>query len=528
MAHSGITKYETVLAGAAVVVLAAGLRLWELTAKSLWFDETVSVFLASQPLERVLALVVANDTHPPLHYLMLHFWMAFFGSGEAAVRSLSVLISVPVVAVTWAFGRRLVGTGPALFAALLVAVAPSQVAAGQEARMYGLLTLTALLSWWALWAAVVGSGMRGNGDILGGRKAWATYAVATAAMLYTHYFGFFVVASQGIYLVGLRPASRGAWRRPILGMLGAMILFLPWMPTLAMQLSGGRAWPEHRQPLSWNLPVDTLAAMTVGRPVVGPVAGPVGPGGIKVGPLNGDRAPVQATGALAALGFAAVLALSALGAVHRRIPRDARVLFLCAGLLPLALALGASLVRNVYAPRYLLFITPPLALLVAAGAAALAAGPNRLLRAAGLLLMVLVLIPNAVGTAAFYRQPRLDVFDWRLVSRTLAEQARPDDAIAFLPGFSKIPVNYYFRGPQPRVVLTPRGEGDVEGPGGARLPQVADGLARHQRVWILTVPPVPPAVEALLEALGRRGFEVRRQEAINMARLILVERLQER
>ncbi|MDI6772633.1 MAG: glycosyltransferase family 39 protein [bacterium] len=509
-----ISRGEAVTA-AAVVVLAAGLRLWGLTAKSLWFDETISIFLASQPLERMLALVVANDPHPPLHYLLLHFWMAFFGSGEAAVRVLSVLISVPVVAVTWAFGRRLVGAGPALFAALLVAASPSQVAAGQEARMYGLLTLTALLSWWALWGAVVGGDRRGDADILGGRRAWATYAVATAAMLYSHYYGFFVVASQVGYLLWRRTA-KAQWRRWVYASLGVMLLFIPWMPSFVQQLAGGRAWPAHRVPLAPATLFDTLAAMTVGRPILDPW-----------GP---KLTTIQAVGTswIAVVGLIAAVALAVAAVRGSNTQRETRALLISAALGPPVVAFAVSLGINVYAPRYLLFIVPPVALLVGAGAAALAGGRARLLGAAGVLLPVLVLIPNAVGTAAFHRQSRLDVFDWRLVSRTLAEQARPEDAIAFLPGFSRIPVNYYFRGPQPRIVLTPRGEGDVEGPGGARLPQVADALARHQRVWILTVPPVPPAVGTLLEALRRRGFEVRRQEAVNMARLILVERLQER
>ncbi|MDQ7840960.1 MAG: glycosyltransferase family 39 protein [bacterium] len=500
---------------AAVVVLSAGLRLWGLTAKSLWFDETVSVFLASQPLERMLALVAANDPHPPLHYLLLHFWMAFFGSGEAAVRVLSVLISVPVVAVTWAFGRRLVGAGPALFAALLVAVAPSQVAAGQEARMYGLLTLTALLSWWALWGAASGGDRRDDGGISGDRRAWVTYAVATAAMLYSHYFGFFVVASQMGYLIWRRTDSE-QWRRWVYASLGVVLLFLPWMPCFIQQLAGGRAWPAHRVPLAPTTLVDTLAAMTVGRPILD-----------HWGP---KLTTIQAAGTpwIAVIGLIAAVALVVAAVRGSNIRRDTIAPLIAAALGPPVLAFAVSLGLNVYAPRYLLFIVPPVALLVAGGAAALAGGPKRWGIVAGLLLPILVLIPNAAGTMAFHRQPRLDVFDWRLVSRTLAEQARPDDAIAFLPGFSRIPVNYYFHGPQPRIVLTPRGEGDVEGPGGAGLAQVADGLARHQRVWILTVPPVPPAVGALLEALGSRGFEVRRQEAVNMVRLILVERLQDK
>lgn len=513
-------------AAAAVVVLGAGLRLWGLTAKSLWFDETISVFLASQPLERMLALVATNDPHPPLHYLLLHFWMALFGSGEAVVRVLSVLISVPVVAVTWAFGRHLVGAGPALFAALLVAVAPSQVAAGQEARMYGLLTLTVLLSWWALWGALAGGDRRDDVGISGGRKAWVIYAIATAAMLYSHYFGFFVVASQVGYLIWRR-TDEAQWRRWVYASLGVVLLFVPWMPCFIQQLAGGRAWPAHRVPLAPATLVDTLAAMTVGRPILD-----------QWGPKTTTIQAVE-TSWIAVIGLIAAVALVVAAAVAAgrgsNMRRETRALLIASALGPPVFAFAVSLGINVYAPRYLLFIVPPVALLASAGAAALAGGLKRLPRAAGLLgaagvllLLILVLIPNAVGTAAFHRQPRLDVFDWRLVSRTLAEQARPEDAIAFLPGFSRIPVNYYFRGPQPRIVLTPLGERDVEAPGGARLPQVADALAQHQRVWILTVPPVPPAVEALLEALGRRGFEVRRREAVNMARLILVERLQER
>jgi 4-amino-4-deoxy-L-arabinose transferase-like glycosyltransferase len=566
------------IAVAATVVLAAGLRLAGLTSKSLWFDETVSVFLAGQPVERLLTLVVANDTHPPLYYLLLRAWTALFSSGEAEVRALSVLISVLVVIVTLAFGRRLAGPVPALLAGLLVTVAPSQVAAGQEARMYGLLTLVSLVSWWALWEAVVsdpGSPQAcaaggGRSRCGGGREpaVWVTYATAAAAMLYTHYFGLFVLASQGAFLLVRRPTpgakrlrgklampsavqrpTAGAkWRLRAIGVLGAVILFLPWVPAFALQLAGGRAWPEHRQPLGLNLPVDTVAAMTVGRPVVGPIVGPVGPAGTRIEMQGQPAARTPADGSdrrntavrwIAALGFAAAMALAAAGTCSRQLSRDARALLLCAGLLPLVLALGASLVRNIFAPRYMLFITPPIALLIGAGAAAFATSGRRIhnaMREGGgasggggawpvaltVALVFVVILPNLLGLASFYRQPALDVFDWRKVARALAAQARDDDAVVFLPGFSRIPVDYYFRGPQLRLVLTPRGE-DVEGPGSARMAEVVGVLARHPRVWILTVPPVPPAVGVLVESLSQQGFAVQRLQTVNMVRLILLE-----
>jgi hypothetical protein len=49
-------------------------------------------------------------------------------------------------------------------------------------------------------------------------------------------------------------------------------------------------------------------------------------------------------------------------------------------------------------------------------------------------------------------------------------------------------------------------------------------LAQRPRVWIVTVPPVPPSVETLITALGRRSYGVARRQEINMARLILLER----
>ncbi len=500
-----VSGFRWFAAAAAVALGALALRAVGLTSKSLWFDETVSVFLAARPVAAMLALLPANDPHPPLYYLLLRAWMAAFGDGEAAVRALSVLISAPVALVTWMFGRRLVGSAPAaLLAAGLVAVAPSQIAAGQEARMYGLLTLTALLSWWALWAALTGDQ----------RRAWIAWVLITALMLYTHYYGFFVVASQVGYLLWRR-ADGGQWRRWVYASLGVVFLFLPWMPSFIQQIAGGRAWPAHRVPLSAAILLDTLAAMAVGRPT------------LESWGLRAPAIQTAVTVALAVAGMIAALALAASAARSRTVPRGAALLLLAASLGPSVIAFAASLVVNVYAPRYLLFIVPPIALLVAVGAAALFASPARWIRVAGGVLPILVLIPNVAGALAFHRQSRLDVFDWRLVSHTLAAQARPDDAIAFLPGFSRIPVNYYFRGPQVRLALTPVGA-DVVGEGRMQTAQVVEALARHPRVWILTVPPVPPAVEVLVGALGERAYAVTRQEGINMARLILLERSQEK
>jgi uncharacterized membrane protein len=500
------------LTGAALALVAAALRVIGLTDKSLWFDETVSVLFAQQPVARLLALVGANDPHPPLYYLLLHVWVGWFGAGEAVVRVLSVLLSVPVVLVTWLFGRRVIGPWPATLAALLVALAPIQVAAGQEARMYGLLTLTAVASWWALWAALTAPGGRGGDAAVAGPRLWTAYAVTTALLLYSHYYGFFVVLSQAGYLLW-RQMGVAEWRRVVYSWVGVSLLLLPWWPSLVQQLAGGRAWPAHRLPLTAATLPDTLAAMTVGRPL------------FETWEARLPAMQFVGTPWPAALGMAAAVMLAIVALRGGRFRRDGVALLVAAALGPPVLAFVLSLGLNVYAPRYLLFIAPPLALLVAAGAGVVAADRSVWWRAASLILPVLIIVPNALGTLAFCRQPRLDSFDWRQVSRTIAIDARADDVIVFLPGFSRIPVDYYLRGHQPRLPLTPRGEGAV-GPGGVDLAAVVEQLAGHPRVWILTVPPIPPAVGRLLEALDERSYMAHRRQSVNAAVLILLERAQ--
>ena len=98
----------TILLGLAVAVLllALGLRLYRLDGQSFWYDEGTSVLLAGRDLPTI-ARDAAADIHPPLYYFLLHYWTAAFGTSEIAARSLSVVLGVLLVAVTWLLGRRL-------------------------------------------------------------------------------------------------------------------------------------------------------------------------------------------------------------------------------------------------------------------------------------------------------------------------------------------------------------------------------------------------------------------------------------
>lgn len=143
----------------ALIWLGFGARVFRLGTQSLWLDEALSVVFSRPALRPMLSTIVNQDLHPPLYYLILHFWMRVVGQSEFAVRFPSVFEGLPVVAATYALGSavlhrpadggrsRVVGVLGAIF----IAFSPFMVYYAQEARMYSLLATFGALSSLALW-----------------------------------------------------------------------------------------------------------------------------------------------------------------------------------------------------------------------------------------------------------------------------------------------------------------------------------------------------------------------------------------
>ena len=125
-----------------VLLAAFALRMFRLGVASLWYDETVSTFLARQDLVD-LTRHTAGDIHPPLYYYLLHFWGQFAGWSEFSVAFLSLLFGILLIALVYRVARDWFDGKVALIGALLVAASPYNLWYSQEVRMY---TLGAVLS----------------------------------------------------------------------------------------------------------------------------------------------------------------------------------------------------------------------------------------------------------------------------------------------------------------------------------------------------------------------------------------------
>src|SRR5688572_4700486 len=118
-----------------VLVAALALRLWDLTARSLWLDEAVEYWVATASLAELPTTVRDLIQDPPLYSFLLHAWMRV-SEHEAWLRLLSVLCGLGSVAGAMLLGYRLQGTACALAAGVLMTILPTSVRYAQEIGQY--------------------------------------------------------------------------------------------------------------------------------------------------------------------------------------------------------------------------------------------------------------------------------------------------------------------------------------------------------------------------------------------------------
>ena len=224
----------------ALVLLAFFLRTRELGI-GFWIDEGLSVGISDRPLGDIPD-ALRLDGSPPLYYLLLHVWMSVAGTSEEAVRALSVVFGLVAVPVAWWAARTLFGTRSGWMAAVLAATNPFLTQYAQEARMYALTVLLSLIA-----SAAFARMVAFEDD----RRRWAIgFAVAFAAMLYTHNWALFFGAACGAAWLFLLVRAPAPERRDLLvngaiGFGGAVLLYLPWIPiTLYQAAHTGAPWAE--------------------------------------------------------------------------------------------------------------------------------------------------------------------------------------------------------------------------------------------------------------------------------------------
>lgn len=376
-----------------IIILIAGALLTMLVslaiglAQSVWFDEAYSIMLAKQSAGELLRLT-GLDTHPPLYYLLLKAWAGLFGWSEFVLRSLSVLAAGGAVVFGGLLVRRLFGVKAALVTLLFIVLAPFLLRYGFEIRMYSLASLIGIAATYVLVNALSASG----------RRQWVLYglyAVLVALGVYTLYYMALLWVAHVVWLLWLwrrekRPLKKAPW---LLAFVGSVLLFLPWLPTFVSQVGNGALAPISQAMTLENL-IGIISFGFVYQPVWQLTAG----------------VSLLVLFAIVMVSYVVVRAFKMADKKH--IPY--LVLLAMYVLVPIAILTIVSLVRPMYVERYLAHVIIGGLLLVGVSAAVVLPRATRTVRAAILLLPVIMLVGAAhlvqVGNYNFQRlqKPTVD------------------------------------------------------------------------------------------------------------------------
>jgi mannosyltransferase len=422
------------------ILLAFALRVYALDAQSLWNDEGTSVALALLSIEAIIN-GAARDIHPPLYYLLLHFWMPLAGNTEYAVRFLSVIAGVVIVALVFRIAYFVFDEHVALLAALLTALSPFQVYYSQEARMYVWVMLFAAISVYAMMCWLnLKTQISNLKPVFGiwdlGFGTWLIYIAATIAMLYTQYVGAFIVLAEnlafGVWLFFAIRNSQFAIRTLVNWFAGQLIigsLFLPWYLFAGGQLA---TWPSISEPL--DLPTLVWRVLNV----------------FSVGlTLDGNLATITS------------ILLGGLFLLGCWRPTASLLLWT---LVPIAAMYIVSLTRPAYNPKFLLLATPAFYILAAHGLDHISRFTFRVSRftfhVSRSRLLSFVICSFVIGSFVislinYYTDPRYARDDYRTILQFIDAHERAGDGIlANAPGQIDV-VRYYWRGNQ-QLFLLPR------------------------------------------------------------------------
>jgi len=396
---------------AVMLVPLAVLRFWSL---DLPFDAdymTQRLFFGSLDIGDILAHDYPDQRHPQLFYLVLHFFL-YFGHQEWLARLPAVLFSLGSAVALFALARPYLGGLRSLVGVLLFMLSTSFFEHSRDVSDLSLFIMLALLACHLFLRCLREPTLR----------RLILLAAVETAMFYAYYMAVLVLFAQFVIVMVIARSRK--FLRLWIALGSACLLALPAF---------------------WDLV--TLVLADVGtRQVAGQFPAHVW----------GEQAGVQLFSEFAALLVPATLfgvllpLLALLGACRwgRRSWKRPEFLLLVVLLLVSLLVIGLAVVLVRLRPYYLLFLLPPFLILVVAGCLGLPGSGTRVVRAAGWVVMGLLIFVHANDLA--WRAPRIMSAEGRGHFRRVGAVIRhggPDTVVADPDMLHTILIYYSFPRP---------------------------------------------------------------------------------
>jgi uncharacterized membrane protein len=163
-------------------------------------DEPFSIYMAQSDITDLLK-TFQTENNPPFFYLILHFWVKLFGISALSVRFLPMLFSSFAVIFIYLIGNKFYGKTVAICASLLYTFSNLNILEAHDTRAYSLFVLLSSISMYQYLKMIYASKKRKHIIIL---------TITNIILVFSHFFGLFVVLLQIAYILlipGIRPGN---------------------------------------------------------------------------------------------------------------------------------------------------------------------------------------------------------------------------------------------------------------------------------------------------------------------------------
>jgi len=219
-----IARRKAALFIAALLLLNFVLKYLHLTFNDIANDEPFSIFHAQMPFRHII-VVLQTGNNPPLYELLLHFWIKLFGIGAFSVRFPSLIFGVLTAPVIFYLAHKHFNFSTGVLASLLFTLATPHTYYAHEARGYTLFILLTALSAMFLLNYIATNRTR--------TLVWL--CITDILLIYTHYFGFFVLLTQLLALPFFY--KNLLHKKAIIAAIAIVLLsFIPMVTSFTMQL----------------------------------------------------------------------------------------------------------------------------------------------------------------------------------------------------------------------------------------------------------------------------------------------------